>query len=129
MSDFDAIIFDFDGVLIESEFEGNRHLAELLTGLGHPTSVAEAVEHYTGLAGRDFVDAVERVEHPRPLGMRPRVLRADRDHAVETNERLLIAPEIEQRQGAREMVRAVLGLVRDRAINAAPGLVDAAKAR
>jgi len=60
MIDFDAIIFDFDGVLIESEFEGNRHLAELLTGLGHPTSVAEAIEHYTGLAGRDFVDAVER---------------------------------------------------------------------
>ena len=60
MIEFDAIIFDFDGVLIESEFEGNRHLAELLTELGHPTSVAEAVEHYTGLAGRDFIDTVER---------------------------------------------------------------------
>ena len=59
MSDFDAIIFDFDGVLIESEFEGNRHLAELLTGLGHPTTVAEAIEHYTGLSGRDFIGAVE----------------------------------------------------------------------
>ena len=60
MIDFDAIIFDFDGVLIESEFEGNRHLAELLTSLGHPTSVAEAIEHYTGLAGSDFIGAVER---------------------------------------------------------------------
>jgi HAD superfamily hydrolase (TIGR01509 family) len=59
MIEFDAIIFDFDGVLIESEFEGNRHLAELLTSLGHPTSVAEAIEHYTGLSGRDFVEAVE----------------------------------------------------------------------
>jgi HAD superfamily hydrolase (TIGR01509 family) len=59
MIDFDAIIFDFDGVLIESEFEGNRHLAELLTSLGHPTSVAEAIEHYTGLSGRDFVAAIE----------------------------------------------------------------------
>jgi HAD superfamily hydrolase (TIGR01509 family) len=56
---FDAIIFDFDGVLIESEFEGNQRLAELLTSLGHPTSVAEAIEHYTGLAGDDFVAAVE----------------------------------------------------------------------
>lgn len=59
MIDFDAIIFDFDGVLIESEFEGNRHLAELLTGLGHPTTVAEAIEHYTGLSGRDFIGAIE----------------------------------------------------------------------
>lgn len=57
---FDAIIFDFDGVLLESEFEGNQRLAELLTSLGHPTSVAEAIEHYTGLAGHDFIAAVER---------------------------------------------------------------------
>ncbi|HEX8937611.1 MAG TPA: HAD family phosphatase [Sphingomicrobium sp.] len=56
---FDAIIFDFDGVLLESEFEGNQMLAELLTSLGHPTSIAEAVEHYTGLAGQAFIDAVE----------------------------------------------------------------------
>jgi HAD superfamily hydrolase (TIGR01509 family) len=56
---FEAIIFDFDGVLLESEFEGNRMLAELLTGLGHPTSVAEAIEHFTGLAGPDFVSKVE----------------------------------------------------------------------
>jgi HAD superfamily hydrolase (TIGR01509 family) len=56
---FEAIIFDFDGVLLESEFEANQMLAELLTRLGHPTSVAEAVEHYTGLAGQDFIDTVE----------------------------------------------------------------------
>ena len=60
MIDVAAIIFDFDGVLIESEFEGNRHLARLLTGLGHPTSLAEAIEHYTGLSGRDFVETVEQ---------------------------------------------------------------------
>ena len=56
---FDAIIFDFDGVLLESEFEGNQMLAELLTKIGHPTSIAEAVEHYNGLAGQAFIDAVE----------------------------------------------------------------------
>jgi HAD superfamily hydrolase (TIGR01509 family) len=56
---FDAIIFDFDGVLLESEFEGNQMLAELLTKIGHPTSVAEAVEHYNGLAGQAFIEAVE----------------------------------------------------------------------
>ena len=57
---FAAIIFDFDGVLLESELEGNRHLAELLTELGHPTSIEDALHHYTGLAGADFIAAIER---------------------------------------------------------------------
>jgi HAD superfamily hydrolase (TIGR01509 family) len=56
----DAIIFDFDGVLIESEFEGNVALAELLTSMGHPTTAREAVQHYTGLSGQDFLATVER---------------------------------------------------------------------
>ena len=56
---FDAIIFDFDGVLLESEFEGNRLIARLLTDLGHPTTEREAVEHFTGLSGRDFIAKVE----------------------------------------------------------------------
>lgn len=55
----DAIILDFDGVLLESEFEGNRHLAELLTELGHPTSVEEALTHFIGLSGDDFIGAIE----------------------------------------------------------------------
>src|SRR6476646_9786079 len=64
---FDAIIFDFDGVLLESEFEGNQMLARLLTEIGHPTSLREAVEHFTGLNGRDFIDAVEkRIGRPLP---------------------------------------------------------------
>lgn len=56
---FEAVIFDFDGVLIESEFEGNVVLAELLTSIGHPTTPREAVQHYTGLSGKDFIDTVE----------------------------------------------------------------------
>jgi HAD superfamily hydrolase (TIGR01509 family) len=54
-----AIIFDFDGVLLESEFEGNSQLAALLTDLGHRHSVEEALKHYVGLAGQQFIDAVE----------------------------------------------------------------------
>jgi HAD superfamily hydrolase (TIGR01509 family) len=57
---FEAIIFDFDGVLLESEFEGNRQLAALLTDFGHETTVEEALKHYVGLSGRQFVDAIER---------------------------------------------------------------------
>lgn len=59
MHRFDAIIFDFDGVLLESEFEGNRQLAELLTDLGHRTSVEEALKHYVGLSGPQFIRAIE----------------------------------------------------------------------
>jgi len=55
----DALIFDFDGVLLESEFEGNRHLAKLLTELGHPTSVEDALTHFVGLSGSGFIAAIE----------------------------------------------------------------------
>ena len=67
MRDLQAIIFDFDGVLLESEFEGNRRLAELLTGLGHPHSVEDALNHYVGLNGADFLAAIEqRIGGPPP---------------------------------------------------------------
>ncbi|MEK9212187.1 HAD family hydrolase [Sphingomonas sp. 2378] len=59
MSRFAALLFDFDGVLIDSEYEGNRHLAEWLTANGHPHSPEEAMHHYMGLAGKDFVAAIE----------------------------------------------------------------------
>ncbi|MEO5775066.1 MAG: HAD family phosphatase [Sphingomicrobium sp.] len=63
----DALIFDFDGVLLESEYEGNRHLARLLTELGHPTTVEHALRHFTGLSGNDFLGAVERhIGRPLP---------------------------------------------------------------
>ena len=55
-----ALIIDFDGVLIESEHEGNLHLAGLLTELGHPTSMEDALAHFTGLSGDDFIAAIER---------------------------------------------------------------------
>ena len=56
---FDAIIFDFDGVLIESEYVGNKQIADYLTAAGHPTSVEESMNNFMGLAGRDFIAAIE----------------------------------------------------------------------
>ncbi|MGZ8282823.1 MAG: HAD family hydrolase [Allosphingosinicella sp.] len=56
---YDAIIFDFDGVLIESEHVHNLHIADYLTGIGHPTSVADAVHHFMGLSGPAFLAALE----------------------------------------------------------------------
>lgn len=56
---FEGLIFDFDGVLIESEYVGNRMIAEYLTSIGHPTTTEHAVTHFAGLAGRQFTDALE----------------------------------------------------------------------
>jgi HAD superfamily hydrolase (TIGR01509 family) len=55
----DAIIFDFDGVLLESEHAGNLHLADYLATLGHPIAPEEAMARFTGLAGADFIGAIE----------------------------------------------------------------------
>ena len=56
---YDALLFDFDGVLIESEFTGNRLIADYLTGLGHPTTPEQSMAQFMGLAGPDFLAAVE----------------------------------------------------------------------
>ena len=56
---FQGLILDFDGVLIESEYVGNRHLAGYLTGIGHPTTPEQSMAMFMGLAGRDFIAAVE----------------------------------------------------------------------
>lgn len=56
----DAIIFDFDGVLIESEYVGNVNIAKVLSDLGYPTTVEQSLDSFVGLGGRDFIDAVER---------------------------------------------------------------------
>jgi beta-phosphoglucomutase-like phosphatase (HAD superfamily) len=55
---FNAIIFDFDGVLIESEYVSSMQVAATLTALGYPTTVNEALDKFTGLGGADFHDAV-----------------------------------------------------------------------
>ncbi len=63
----DALLFDFDGVLIESEAAGNRQIAEWLTAAGHPTTPADSMANFMGLAGPQFIDAIERwIDRPLP---------------------------------------------------------------
>ena len=94
---FEAIIFDFDGVLLESEFELNRLTAELLTELGHPTSFEEAIEHYTGLAGRRVIEVIEsRIGRPLPGEFHDR---------MSEESRRALAEGIEPIAGAIEFVR------------------------
>ncbi|WP_174292363.1 HAD family hydrolase [Sphingomonas bacterium] len=56
---FAAVLFDFDGVLIESEYAGNRQIAEWLTAAGYPTTAEESMARFMGLAGPDFHAALE----------------------------------------------------------------------
>ena len=64
---FAAILFDFDGVLIESELASSRQIADWLTGIGISTTPEEARCDFMGLAGADFMTALERrIGRPAP---------------------------------------------------------------
>ncbi|MFE1026577.1 HAD family hydrolase [Streptomyces sp. NPDC058818] len=47
---YDLVIFDNDGVLVDSEPISNRLLAGYLTELGHPTSYDDSLRDYMGAA-------------------------------------------------------------------------------
>ena len=46
-------------MLIESEYVGNKQIADYLTAAGHPTSVEQAMANFMGLSGRAFLEAIE----------------------------------------------------------------------
>ncbi|MET7286338.1 HAD family hydrolase [Streptomyces sp. NPDC005573] len=54
----DLIIFDNDGVLVDSEPISNRLLAAYLTELGHPTSYEDSIRDYMGSAMHRIHDLV-----------------------------------------------------------------------
>ena len=99
MISFDAIIFDFDGVLLESELELNRLTAELLTNLGAPTTLEEALQFFTGLTGPDLMKVIEnRLGGPVPTSFNEEMRRASARALDEGLEPLI---------GAVEFVRAL----------------------
>ena len=65
-SEFALVIFDCDGVLVDSEAISTATLADSLTGIGLPTSVDYVMKHYLG---RSFgvVEADYRRRAGRPL--------------------------------------------------------------
>ncbi|MGZ9101261.1 MAG: HAD family hydrolase [Brevundimonas sp.] len=63
----DLIIFDYDGVVADSELLSNTVLAEVLTGIGLPTTTDEAIATYMGKRWVDFRPLIEaRLERPCP---------------------------------------------------------------
>jgi HAD superfamily hydrolase (TIGR01509 family) len=56
---YDLVIFDNDGVLVDSEPISNRLLAGYLTELGHPTSYEDSIRDYMGSAMHRIHDLVQ----------------------------------------------------------------------
>lgn len=56
---FEAIIFDFDGVIADSEVAANVALAEFLTRNGSPTTLDEALDRYCGKRWSDCLPLIE----------------------------------------------------------------------
>ncbi|MGW2562894.1 HAD family hydrolase [Streptomyces sp. NPDC001514] len=55
---YDLVIFDNDGVLVDSESISNNILAAYLTELGHPTSYEDSLRDYMGAAVHRVHDLV-----------------------------------------------------------------------
>ncbi|MGW1952148.1 HAD family hydrolase [Streptomyces sp. NPDC001920] len=55
---YDLVIFDNDGVLVDSEPISNRLLAAYLTEVGHPTSYEDSIRDYMGSAMHRVHDLV-----------------------------------------------------------------------
>ncbi|MCF1600504.1 HAD family hydrolase [Streptomyces muensis] len=85
---YDLVIFDNDGVLVDSEPISNRLLAAYLTELGHPTSYEDSIRDYMGSAmhrvhelvlertGRRLPEDFDDVFHARVFAAFERELKA-----------------------------------------------------
>jgi HAD superfamily hydrolase (TIGR01509 family) len=66
------VIFDCDGVIVDSEPVSNRLVAEELSGLGWAMTAAEADRHFLGMTFSDMVPVIEaRLGQPLPPGWKP----------------------------------------------------------
>ncbi len=57
---FDAVLFDCDGVLVDSEPITNRVLTEMLNELGWPITTDECMRIFTGKAVKDEMQLIEQ---------------------------------------------------------------------
>jgi len=66
---FDLVIFDCDGVLVDSEPLSNRILAERLTAIGLPTTMEDSIRDYMGRSWKTDQEIIEgRLGRPLPDG-------------------------------------------------------------
>ena len=60
MTSIDLVIFDCDGVLVDSEIVAARVEADLLTKAGYPIDAAELARTYAGLTFKDIMLRIEK---------------------------------------------------------------------
>jgi HAD superfamily hydrolase (TIGR01509 family) len=70
---FDLIVFDFDGVLVDSETLANQVLADELSALGCPTTLDDAFDHYMGYHWDDCLARIAARWGGVPADLRARV--------------------------------------------------------
>ena len=96
------VIFDCDGVLVDSEAAASRLCAAEITALGWPLTTEQSLEHFMGMTLRDMVPVIERhLGHPVPSGW-SEILR---DRMLD-----VLAREVEPMPGAAAVLRAVAAL-------------------
>lgn len=96
-----AVIFDFDGVIAESETLANEVLADAITALGYPTTLEDALREYCGRRFSDVIDMIEgRLGTPVP---------ADFEQTLFDNTLAALAGELEEVPGAKSFIRSLSG--------------------
>jgi HAD superfamily hydrolase (TIGR01509 family) len=87
---FEAIIFDFDGVIVDSEVVANAAMAEILTRAGHPVTADQAIELYSGLR---WTDCHRRIEEHSGLRFDREKLGREVDEAIAARAAQVLAIE------------------------------------
>jgi HAD superfamily hydrolase (TIGR01509 family) len=111
-----AIIFDFDGVIADSEVAANLALAACLTGIGLPTSYDDSLRLY---CGHNWQVNQQRIE--AQLG---RVLPADFRQQLRTRTRALFNEGFEPVSGARAFLDRTSSLPRAIASSSGPDYIQ-----
>lgn len=96
----DLVIFDCDGVLVDSEIVAARVESQLLTEAGFEISAEEIAETYSGLT---FKDIMLRIEETAGIPLQASLL----DTAERLVDQRLASSELRSIEGVREAVAAV----------------------
>jgi HAD superfamily hydrolase (TIGR01509 family) len=111
----ELIVFDFDGVLVDSEVISNEVVAAALTELDYPVSVADCHRRFTGLK-LETIRALIEAELGYPLS--PRLEALVRDESYRR-----LAGELQMVRGADVLLRGLQGL-RCIASNSSPRWIE-----